>query len=127
MVVDGRHTENALPPQLERAYLQNHGERFDDEDSTNKKQQNLLLDDDRYRAQSSAKRERPDIAHENFRWVGVVPKEAKGGADQGAAKYGQFADARNVLNFEVRGPARVAADVGQHGERARGDDGAADG
>src|SRR6267154_5660411 len=44
MMMNGRHTENALAAQFERTDLQNHGERFDNENSAHKKEQDLLLD-----------------------------------------------------------------------------------
>ena len=43
MMVEGRHLENALLAQLVAAHLQNHGDRFDDEDSADEKQQHFLL------------------------------------------------------------------------------------
>src|SRR5438445_9405465 len=43
MVMDGRHAENALAAQLERTYLQDHRDGFQDKYAANKKQENLLL------------------------------------------------------------------------------------
>src|SRR5262249_32945474 len=45
VVMDRRHPENALAAQLERADLQNHGKRLDNEDAADEKQKDLLLDD----------------------------------------------------------------------------------
>ncbi len=59
--------------------------------------------------------------------MGVVPEKPDGSADHGAAEDGEFADHGHALEFEVVGKDDVAADVGEHGERAGGDDGAADG
>src|SRR6202043_2896964 len=56
-----------------------------------------------------------------------VPEEADAGADNGAAEDGELADQGHALQLEVVGEDDVAADVGEHGERAGGDDGAADG
>jgi len=126
MMVDRCHSEDALAPQLEGANLQDHRKRFDDEDAANEKQEYLLLDDDGDGAKGPAERERAHIAHEYFRGVRVVPKEAERRADQRPAKNGKFSDPRDVLNLEIGGPARVAADVGQHGKRARGDNRATD-
>ena len=56
MVMDGRHAENALAAQLERTYLQDHRDGFQDKYAANKKQENLLLNDDRDDAERSAKR-----------------------------------------------------------------------
>ena len=71
--------------------------------------------------------ERAYVAHEDFSRVGVVPEKADGGADHGAAEDGELGDFGHVLEFEVVGKDDVAADIGEHGERAGGDDGAADG
>src|SRR6267378_2668829 len=77
MVMDGRHPEDALAAQLERTHLQNHGKRFDDENSADKKEQDFLLDDDGDGAQSSAQRQGTDITHENFGGVRVVPEKSE--------------------------------------------------
>src|SRR5229473_8086904 len=127
MVVNGRHAENALTAQLERAYLQNHGNGFQHKYTANEKQQNLLLDDDRNHAQRPAQRERTHVSHEDFRGMRVVPQEAERRPYERAAEHGQLADLRDVLDIEVRRPAVVAADVGQHREGASRDDRASDG
>src|SRR5260221_11989004 len=127
MMMNRRHAKNALATEFERANLQNHRERFHDKYSADKKEQNLLLDDDRNDAKRSAKRKRADVTHENFGGMRVVPQKTERSANQRAAKNRQFADPRDVLNVEVGGPASVAADVGQHGQRASGYHRTADG
>ena len=59
--------------------------------------------------------------------MSVVPEKADAGAHHGPAKYGDFADHGHALQLEVVGKDGVSADVGQNGERGRGDDGATDG
>src|SRR5882724_3711143 len=127
MMMDRRHAKDSLAAQFEGADLQDDAERFDDEDATDEKQQNFLLDNDRDNSDRAAEGERTDIAHEHFGGMRVVPKKAERSADESAAKNGKFTDARDVLNFQIVRPAVVAADVSEHGERAGGDDGAADG
>src|ERR1700687_6198940 len=43
MMMNRRHTEDPLSPQLERSHLQNYGERFNHKNSADKKKQHLLL------------------------------------------------------------------------------------
>src|SRR5216684_5866053 len=126
MVVNGRHAENALAAQFERTYLQNHGKRFNDEDTADEKEQDFLLDDDSDGAQCSSERQRANIAHEDFRGMRVVPEKPERSPHERPAEYGKFADARNVLNLEISGPAVVAAHVGQNRKRPRRDDSATD-
>src|SRR5712675_2241855 len=57
----------------------------------------------------------------------VVPEKTQCRANQRTAKNGQFSDAGDVLDFEVGGPAKIAADVSEDGESACRDYGAADG
>ena len=45
MMMQRRHAKHALPGQLERAHLNDHGERFQHENAADRKQQNFLLDD----------------------------------------------------------------------------------
>src|SRR5204862_4537068 len=127
MMVDGRHAEDALAAQLERAHLQNHRQGFQHKNSPNEEQQNLLLDDDGDHAEGPAQRERAHIAHKDFRGMRVVPQKAERRAYERAAKHRKLAHFRDVLNVEVRRPAEIAADISQHGQGARGDHRTADG
>ena len=123
-----RHFENAFAiAQFVAGDLQNDRKRFEHEDATDKGQQQLLLDDNRDRADGATQRKRSDVAHEDFCRVSVVPKKADAGADHGAAEDSHFADQRHALNFQVVREDGMAADIGEHSERAGGDDGAADG
>src|ERR1700722_18180740 len=122
-----RHAKNALTAQLERPHLQNNRERLHHKDSANKKQQNFLLDDHRDQPKRPAEGKRAHIAHENFRGMRVVPKKAKRRAHQRATKNSKFADARNILNFKISCPTKIAAYVSEHSKRTGSDDRAADG
>src|SRR5215469_8582931 len=99
MVMDRRHAKNPLPAQLERTNLQDHRDGLDDKNSADKEQQDFLFDDYRDRAESSAKRQRPYVTHENFCGMCVVPKKAERGPDQCAAKNCELADARDVADI----------------------------
>ena len=127
MVMNRGHAKNTLPSQLERKHLQDDRQRFHDKDPAHKKQENFLLDDDGDGSQSSSKRQRPDVSHKKFRRMRVVPQESKRSADERAAKNSELPDFWNVLDIEIRRPAKVAADIGEYGKRSRSDDGAADG
>ena len=113
--------------QLVAAHLEHDRDRLKDEDAADEGQQQLLADDDGHGADGAAQGERTHVAHEDLSGVGVVPEKADGSADHGSAEDGQFADLGHVLQFEVVGKDDVAADVGEHGQRGGGDDGAADG
>src|SRR5882762_9143365 len=126
MMMNGRHAEDALAAQFEGAHLQNHGKRFDDEDTADEKEQDFLLDDDRNGAQRSAQRQRSNVPHEDFGGMRVVPEKSERCPDERAAKYSELADARDILNLEISGPAVVAAHVGQNRKRASRDHRAAD-
>src|SRR6266568_2677056 len=127
MMMNRGHAKNAFPAQLERKNLQNDRQRLHHKDPAHKEQQNLLLDDDRNRSERSAKGQRPDVSHENLRGMRVVPEESQRSAHERAAKNGELADFGDVLNVEIRSPAKVAADVSKYGKSSRSDDGATDG
>src|SRR6266566_6541796 len=127
MMMNGRHAEDALAAQFERAHLQNHRNSFQYKNAADEKQQDLLLDNDRNHAERPAQRERAHVSHENFRGMRVVPQEAEGRADERATEHRQLPDLGDVLNVEVGRPTVIAADVRQHREGACGDDGTADG
>src|SRR5437868_11029935 len=118
MMMDGRHAKDSLTAQFEGADLQDDAERFDDENATDEKQQNFLLDNDGDNADRAAEGERTDIAHEHFGGMRVVPKKAERSADERAATNGKVADARDVLNFRIVRPAVVGADMGEDRYRA---------
>src|SRR5215472_9203266 len=56
----------------------------------------------------------------------VVPQEPERSPDERAAKNSKLANFGDVLDVEIRGPAKIAADVGKYCKRARSDNGAAD-
>src|ERR1700676_3948208 len=127
MMMYRRHSKNTFASQLERAHLQNNRQRFHHKNSADKKQQNLLLDDYRDKPKCPAQRKRAYITHENFGGMRVVPKKTKRSAHKRPTKNGEFADTRNILNFEISGPTKVAAHVSEHRERPGGNDRAPDG
>src|ERR1700693_1165526 len=117
MVMYRRHAKDPFATQLERPHLQDNRDRFHHKNSANKKQQNFLLDDHRDEPKRPTQRKRAHIAHKNFRGMRVVPEKTKRSADQRATKNGEFANTRNILNFEISGPSKIAADIREHGER----------
>ena len=128
MMMQRRHLEDTLlVAQFVAAHLQHHRDRFEDEDAADERQQQFLADDDGDRADGAAQSQRADVAHEDLRRMGVVPEKSDGCAHHGAAEDGQLADHGHALQFKVVGKDHVAADIGEHGQRAGGDDGAADG
>ena len=127
MVVQRGHLEDTLFPQLVAADLEDDGDRFNDENSSDEGEQKLLADDDSDGADGPAEGKRTDVAHEDFSGVGVVPEKPNGSADHGSAKDGQLGYQRHALQLKVVGKDDVTADVGEHGQRGGGDDGAADG
>src|SRR3989338_4262222 len=127
VVVERGHAEDAPAGQLEGADLQDHRQRLQDEHAADEEKQDLLLDDDGHGADGAAEGARADVAHEDFRGVGVVAKDAEGGAGHGGAEDGQLALLGHLGEVEVLGELGVAADVGERGEGAGGDGHAADG
>ena len=98
-----RHLEDALAGQLEGGDLDDHRERLEHEDAADDDEQQLLLDQDRDRAERAAERERPDVAHEDLGGVRVVPEEAEARADQRAAEDRQLAGRRKSDEQQVVG------------------------
>src|SRR5258706_997239 len=119
MMVNRRHPKNALAAQFERTDLQNYRHRFNNENSADKEEKNLLLDDHGDDPKRSSKRKRAHSAHKNLGGMRVVPKKTQRSANQGSAQDGQLTDSRDVLDFEISRPSIVAADVGQHRQRTR--------
>src|SRR6185437_11238289 len=123
-MVNWSHLEDAFLAQLVRRDLQDHRERLDDKHSADEWQQQLLFDHDRDGADRSAKRKRTYVTHENLSGMGVIPEKADRCSDHGAAKNGQLADLRHSWKLEVSRKSCMAADVGEHGERAGSNHGA---
>src|SRR5256885_16700143 len=67
VVVERRHAEQPLSARrLEVADLQDDGERLEEEDAADDRQEQLLLDQDRDEPERGAERERAAVAHENL-------------------------------------------------------------
>src|SRR5215218_8709645 len=83
VVVDGRHLEDpALPAgQPEDRVLDDDRERFDDEEPSYDRQEQLRLGQDRSSGEDAPDSERARIAHEDVRRVGVVPEKPDDGPD----------------------------------------------
>ena len=127
VVVERGHLEDALLAEFVAADLEHDGNGFEDEDSSDEGEEEFLADDHGYGADGSAQSERSDIAHEDFCRVGVVPEKTNARSYHRSAEDGEFGDQRHALKLEVVGEDDVAADVGENGECAGGDDCAADG
>src|SRR5277367_5810524 len=115
------HLEDTFFSQLVTADLKDDGNRLQNEDTADERKEQFLTDDDGNSGDGSADGERTDIAHEDFSGMGVVPEKADGCADHGSAKNGELADHGHALELEIIGKNDMAADVGEHGERAGGD------
>src|SRR6266478_6125221 len=122
MMMNGRHAEDALAAQFEGAHLQNHGKRFNDEDTADEKEQDFLLDDDRDGAQCSAQRQRANVAHEDFGRMRVVPEKSERCPDERAAKYSELADGDDrAADRQAIKPVRQVHRVGRtHNDDCRG-------
>ena len=94
-----RHDENPLAREFETHHLQNHRDGFDHENAAYHNEQQLLLATDRHDANRAADRERPGIAHENFRWKTIEPEEAQTRTDQCGADDCQFPGKRIERNL----------------------------
>src|SRR5215204_1839604 len=83
VVVDGRHLEDpALAAgQPEDRVLDDHRERFDDEEPSYDRQEQLRLGQDRGGGEDAPDGERARVAHEDVRRVGVVPEKPDYGPD----------------------------------------------
>src|ERR1700686_3517365 len=100
-MVDRRHLKNAFLAQLVGTNLQDHRQRLDDENATDERQQQLLLDHDGYSADRAAQRQRADIAHKHFRRMRVVPQKSNGGTAGSSATSGWLTNLTTTLQFEA--------------------------
>ena len=71
-------------------HLQYHAETLDEEDAAQEWQQQFFMDDDGTHSDDAADGERPRVAHEYLRRVGVVPEETDECSDEGAHKDHKF-------------------------------------
>src|SRR5258706_239250 len=65
VMMERRHAEDPLAGELEGADLQDHGEGLDHEEAHHGEEQQLLLDQDRHRAQGPPEGQAPGVAHEH--------------------------------------------------------------
>ena len=88
----GAIRKTRLPVSLNDADLDHDRRRLEHEDAADDDEDELLLDEERDRAERAAERERADVSHEDVGGIRVVPEEAEAGADQRAAEDRQLAD-----------------------------------
>ena len=84
-------------------YLHHHAEAFNEEDTAEDRQHQLLVDDDGTYRDDTADGQRTRIAHEYLGRLGVVPEETEEGSDEGTEEYYQFLRTRNIHDVEVGG------------------------
>ena len=102
VVVERRHPEDPLARELERAHLEDHGDRLDDEEPADEDEEDLLLDEDGDGPERRAEREGARVAHEDLGGVRVEPQEAERGSDDRGAEDRELARAGHVGDEEVR-------------------------
>ena len=78
----------------------------------------FLLDENRDGTERASQRERPDIAHEDFGRVRVVPKESEARADERPAENRQLGGLRKMNEEQVLGKNTMACDIRQGRERS---------
>ena len=108
------------PVSLKEIDLHDDGHGLEHEQAADDRQHDLVLGDDADGAERRAAGERPGVAHEHHRRRRVEPEEAEARADQRAAEHGKLAGAGHVMDLQIVGEHRVADQVGDQREAARG-------
>src|SRR4029077_5053840 len=111
MMVNGRHGEDAAASQFETEDLQDHRDRFDDENAAYHNQQQFLLTTNGHYADHATDRERPCVAHENLGRMTIEPQKSKAGADQRRANYRQFSRERIKWDLQIFRDAKISSCV----------------
>ena len=101
--------------------LQNHRDRFGEEDKADDEQQEFALEQNGDRAHRTAQRERTGVAHEHLRRMRVVPEESDTRANNGSAKDRQLTGAAQVEHLQVRAGIDTTDEIGEESERQHGD------
>ena len=120
MVVDRRHTEDALTAQLEGADLQNHRQGFNHKHAAHDHQQELLTQQHGDNAQRAAQRQRTDVTHKDLRRISVEPEEAQPRADyrrtddHQLTRVTQIRDVQVVRKVHVTGRPRHQRKTSRH-------------
>src|SRR5437868_12336261 len=102
-----RHLEQPLPLAessrrvLEVTDLQHHGERFDDEHTTDNSKQEFELQQDRDNAERTTQGKRTRVAHEDFGRMRVEPEKAERCPEQRNAEDGKLLRAWQIEEAEV--------------------------
>src|SRR5581483_2983125 len=128
VMMDGSHFEDALAAaELIAADLQNYGERFEDVDATDEREQYFLLNQDRDHAESAAERHGANVAHKDLGRMAVVPKKPKARTDHAGAEDGQLLRIGQMGEIQVVRKSRVARYIGERRHCAGRDDHQTDG
>src|SRR5204863_9672194 len=98
MMVKRKHHEKSFTRELETHHLQNHRDGFDDEDSADHPQKQLLFAANRDDAHHAADGYRPGVTHQNFSWATVKPEKTQARADECRADHRQLSSNRVKSN-----------------------------
>src|SRR5690606_6681884 len=101
MMMDGGHEKDPLAGHIEHGHLDDDRENLDDEKAADNGEHDLVLGRHGDRAEQTAERERPGIAHEDGRGRRIEPEEAEARADHGAQHYGKLPGARHEMDLQV--------------------------
>src|SRR5207244_1981519 len=88
MMMEWRHRENTLAGQSKAQDLEDHGNRFEHENTTHDRKKQFLFAADRNDSDHSADRERPRVTHDNSRGMTIEPKKAETGSHERRTDYG---------------------------------------
>src|SRR2546422_10242121 len=113
MVMNRRHREDAFAGEFKTQHLQNDRDRFDNEDTTDNSEEQLLLAADRDDTNHSPNGERTSVTHENARGMTVEPEKTETRADERTANNGQFAGEWIKRNLQILRDFEISRRVGK--------------
>src|SRR4051812_18236995 len=102
VVLQRRHPEHPPARQLERADLDDHGQRDDDEEPAEEHQQHLGAGGDGEAGERAAERERSGVTHEDLRRGRVPPEETEARPEHGGGHDGEVAGVPDLVELWPR-------------------------
>src|SRR5205085_1872720 len=127
--MEWRHRKNAFAGQSKTKDLQDHGNRFENENTTYEGKEKLLFAADGNNSDHPPDRERSCVTHDNSRGMAIEPEKAQTGSHERRTDYGELSGVGIKRDLKIFRDPKISGGVGKQcigkGDRDRAADGEA--
>src|ERR1044071_8998251 len=113
MMMERRHRKNAFSGQSKTQDLQDHGNRFENEDTADQREEQLLFATDGNNSDHPPDRECPGVTHENSRGMAIEPEKAETRSHESRTDYGELSSVGIKGDLKIFRDPKISGGVGK--------------